>query len=319
MIDGATATIAEQVREARNARTPLRIVGRGGWLDAGAPVSATNALDVGQLRGLVEYEPGDLVLTAQSGTSLDEIAAATNAHGQWVPLDPFGTNDGSLGATIATASFGPLATAYGTPRDHVLGARIVTGAGETINVGGRVVKNVAGFDLTRLSTGAWGTLGVFTQVTVRVRALPARDRSIAIELADTPGAVDAAWHWLRNTPHAPLAAELVDPARASALGLRARTVMLLRVGGNDAAVRAAVDDALQVGPADELPAQIWTRLRAGEPRGVTVRASTLPSRIESLWARCRDAVSPWDGTLCASLPRGVVRCAMPPGNDAEVV
>ena len=101
---------------------------------------------------------GDLTLTARAGTTLANIARATAAEGQWLALDPHGSASGTLGATIATASAGPLAHAFGTPRDNVLGIEAVTGTGEIVRAGGRVVKNVAGFDLTRLFTGAWGTL-----------------------------------------------------------------------------------------------------------------------------------------------------------------
>ena len=89
------------------------------------------------------------------------------AHDQWLALDPAG--DGTIGATVATCSYGPGATLFGTPRDAVLGMTVVLGTGEIVRPGGRVVKNVAGFDLTRLMVGAWGWLGVITEITLRVR------------------------------------------------------------------------------------------------------------------------------------------------------
>ena len=158
---------------------PLRIVGRGTWLDAGRPVRATETLSTRELSGITEYVPGDLTLTARAGTTLGEIREATAAHGQWLALDPSGSDDGTIGATIATASAGPLVTFFGAPRDLVLGVEFVTGAGVVARGGGRVVKNVAGFDLTRLLTGSWGTLGVITEVTVRLHARPEADESVA--------------------------------------------------------------------------------------------------------------------------------------------
>src|SRR4051812_43338113 len=164
--------VAATIRDARTTRTSLRIIGGGTWLDAGRPVHADATLPLAAMRGITQYEPGDFTLTARAGTSLGEIADVAAREGQWLTLQPHGSHDGTIGATIATASWGPLAASYGTPRDHLLGCEIVTGIGEIVRAGGRVVKNVAGFDLSRLMTGAWGTLGAITEVTVRLRAQP---------------------------------------------------------------------------------------------------------------------------------------------------
>jgi glycolate oxidase FAD binding subunit len=162
--------VANAIREAVAARTGIRIAGRGTWMNTGHPVHATRVLSVAKDTGVVEYTPGDLVIAVRAGTTLTELDTALAEHGQWIPLDPEGGRDVTIGATIATCSYGPLAELYGTARDQVLGLTIVTGTGDIVRPGGRVVKNVAGFDLTRLMIGAWGTLGVITQVTLRVRA-----------------------------------------------------------------------------------------------------------------------------------------------------
>lgn len=158
----AVDALRERIREAAHGATPLRIVGRGTWLDAGRAVAAHETITTLECTGIVDYVPDDLTLTARAGTTLEEIRSATSRHGQWLALDPFGGGQGSLGATLATNSAGPLATAFGHPRDLTLGVAFVTGAGVVARGGGRVVKNVAGFDLTRLMIGAWGTLGVIT-------------------------------------------------------------------------------------------------------------------------------------------------------------
>src|SRR4029453_16598216 len=95
-------------------------------------------------------------------------------------LAPWGGDAGSLGATAATATAGPMSGALGTPRDIVIGLEAVTGTGDVVRGGGKVVKNVAGFDLTRLMVGAWGTLGIVTEVSVRLRALPEREATVAV-------------------------------------------------------------------------------------------------------------------------------------------
>jgi glycolate oxidase FAD binding subunit len=261
----------------------------------------------------VEYEAGDLVLTARAGTSLAEIERATAAEGQWLPLDPPGAPEGTLGATVATATAGPLASAFGTPRDQVLGCEFVTGGAEIVRAGGRVVKNVAGFDLVRLVTGAWGTIGALTEITVRLRARPEVDRTLALETR-----ADDAWRWLRASEYSPLAAELLTPAIAQALGFGSGATLLLRLGGNAAFVRAASESVAALGAPREIDATVWRALSASEPpKAAVVRLSTLPSRIGALWDRASAVVDRVGGYAHATLSRGVVRCVIPSGAEEE--
>lgn len=299
--------VAARMREARATRTPVRIVGGGRWLDAGRPCRADSALDLAPHAGIVEYEPGDLTLTARAGTTLAELARVTLAEGQWLPLDPGGSPEGTLGATIATASAGPLASSYGTPRDQVLGCELVTGTGEVVHAGGRVVKNVAGFDLVRLNTGAWGTLGVLTEVSVRLRALPALDRTFAVELS----AADA-WRWLRASEYTPLAAELVSRAMSTMLGTGVNAVLLVRFGGNESLVSAAATSLVALGEVREVATSVWDALAASEsPGSAVLRLSTVPSRCPALWERAAAIVERAHGSAHATLSRGVVRCILP--------
>ena len=308
-----TRAIVDRVRSTRAARLPLRITGGGHWLDAGRPCRAAETLGLAGHAGVVEYEPGDLTLTARAGTTLAELERVTRAEGQWLPLDPFGPDDGTLGATIATASAGPLASAFGTPRDHVLGCELVTGTGEVVRAGGRVVKNVAGFDLVRLSTGAWGTLGVLTETSVRLRALPEVDRTLAVEA----GASEA-WHWLRASEYSPYAAEMVTAGLAIALGVGTGATLLLRIGGNEALVRAASASATALGPSRDVDGAVWKALAASEPaRAAVIRLSTAPSRSAVLWERAAAIVERASGVAHATLPRGVVRCILPVHGASE--
>jgi glycolate oxidase FAD binding subunit len=164
------ADVIAVLRDAIAGADPVRVMGRGTWLTMGTAVPAARTLSLARDSGVVAYTPGDLVITVRAGTTFTEIDAVLNEYHQWLPMDPDGGRDVTIGATAATGSYGPLAEIYGTPRDQILGMTVVTGRGDIIRVGGQVVKNVAGFDLTRLMIGAWGTLGVITQVTLRVRA-----------------------------------------------------------------------------------------------------------------------------------------------------
>ena len=310
-----TAAVVDEVQRARADRTPMRIAGAGHWLDAGRPVRAERTLDVRALLGpdVVHYEPGDLTLTVRGTVTLAEIDRLLRAEGQWLPLDPAGGSDGTIGATIATASAGPLASAFGTPREQVLGVEAVTGRGEVIRAGGRVVKNVAGFDLTRLMTGAWGTLGVITEVSVRLRAVPAVETTVAV-----PTNAADAWRWLSASEYTPYAAELLTPSLARALGVGDASTLVLRIGGNDALVRAARQSLFGLGEAREVDSGVWSRLSVRDVAGTAVvRLSARPSRTAPLWERVTTMLERVGGEAHASPGRGVIRCIIPVGATDE--
>ncbi|MBT8395691.1 MAG: FAD-binding oxidoreductase [Gemmatimonadetes bacterium] len=153
--------------------------GLGRWLNGGGPSEADLVVSTRRMTQVREYEPADLTFTAGSGLSLKELHEQTDPHGQWLPLDPPGSHSGSLGAAVALGMAGPLRHLYGTPRDHVLGLTMVAGDGRVLRWGGRVVKNVAGFDLTRLTVGSWGSLGVVTSVSARLFPIPESDVTLA--------------------------------------------------------------------------------------------------------------------------------------------
>lgn len=311
----SAAEVAEVVREAHARRTRLRIVGAGTWLDAGAPVLADAVLSLADCAGILDYTPGDLTLTAAAGTPLSVIVAATATEGQLLPLDPAGSDAGTFGATIATASSGPLAHAFGTPRDLVLGAAIVTGSGALLHAGGRVVKNVAGFDLVRLHTGAWGTLGVFAEVSVRLRALPEVEVTLAVPLPPVARLAD----WLDRLRIAAVPAwalELVNAPLIAQLGIsigERRGVLLARLAGNEPLVREAASRLATLGDVTEVPGDVWHRLRNAEPRTATVlRRSARPTRLAALAAELFSPAAGAFGLLAhASVERGVVRLILP--------
>jgi glycolate dehydrogenase FAD-binding subunit len=313
-----TAEVADAVREARARATPLRIAGRGSWLDAGRPVAATTMLPLAALGGIVDYTPGDLTLTARAGTPLDEIERVTQAEAQMLALDPHGPADGTIGATIATGSAGPLAAGYGGARDQVLGVELVTGTGEVIRGGGRVVKNVAGFDLTRLSVGAWGTLGIITEATVRLRARPEVDVTLALDVPDDGPALVRLLGGLREARIAPIAAELLDAAMARLTGAGSGTTLLVRLAGNAPAVAAQQATLATLGAARTAAHDVWPRLRRAEPDGaVVVRLSQRPSRLAETWAEA-GRLAAADGMRHATIARGIVRCILPTSGAAAL-
>jgi glycolate oxidase FAD binding subunit len=278
--------LAEMVRDAHDQNLPLRIVGHGSWLDAGGPVdSRASRLEVESLCGIIEYVPGDLTLTARAGTSLAEIDGATAPHGQWCPILPWGDDSATLGAAIATAAPGPFVRALGRTRDIALGVEFVDGTGATVRAGGRVVKNVAGFDLTRLLVGSWGTLGVITEISVRLRARPAVDESWAVAFDWNDEAAMARLTAFERGPYAPLAICRLEKAEVESLGLSPAQTLLARLGGNRTLVTAARVALNVLGRADACEPAIWARYRnvhhATEPAGFgTALGHPLAQRVK---------------------------------------
>jgi len=247
--------LAAAITDAAGHGQALRLVGRGTWLEGGAPVDAgAESLHLDAFSGIVEYEPGDLTITVGAATTIAELDAVTAAHGQWCPLAPWGGDDGSVGATIATATGGPHAHALGLPRDLVLGLECVDGTGKVLRPGGKVVKNVAGFDLVRLLTGSWGSLAAITRISLRLRARPAVDETWMVLVAGDPA---AAQHALRQCPTPPVACEVLPTDARPAF-----TPLLVRIAGNAAFVDAARGAVRRLGEAQARDADEWTRLRA---------------------------------------------------------
>ncbi len=299
------AALQSAIADAYASAIPLRIVGSGTWLTAGRPVSAPQHISTKKLSGIIEYVPGDLVLTAHAGTTLEEIAQVTAPHGQWLALEPFtspsGLDTGTIGATIATASCGPLALGYGRARDLILGVSFITGAGTAVRAGGRVVKNVAGFDLVRLATGAWGTLGVITQVSLRLHARPAVDETFAlgIELPGAPEAHDASLRALVEQLNSgamlgvtsSLAALVMLAHDAPATVRRVHplpeslVVLLARATGNRARVDAQRSALSGLGAVSVVDSAIWQTIRTLESGNTVLRITDAPLRTSGTWRR----------------------------------
>jgi len=315
--------LRDRVREAAAGPRALRVVAGASWLDANRPVRAEATLEMSGHAGIIEYEPGDLTLTARAGTTLDEIAHVTAAHGQWLSLDPYGDSSrATLGATIATASYGPLAHSFGTPRDVTLGVEFVTGGGEVVRGGGRVVKNVAGFDLTRLVTGSWGTLGVITEVTVRLRAIPPVQATLIIDVGGAETEVERLRGGLRALPFMPMAAQFLDPTAARLVEAGDRVgALLVRLGGNEEAVRAQREQLRSLADTREADADVWHRLRVLESaNAAVVRLSRRPSTFSETWRTAMRMVERWTSpAYCHGDPgRGVSRVVLPLTNQTAV-
>ncbi|MBC8006884.1 MAG: glycolate oxidase subunit GlcE [Prolixibacteraceae bacterium] len=184
----------ETIRKASAEQTQLRIRGSGSK-DFYGLVLIGDVLDTRALTGIVDYEPTELVMTARAGTPLREVEKALTDSGQMLAFEPphFGP-DATLGGCIGSGFSGPRRAAMGSARDFVLGVRIVNGLGEDLRFGGQVMKNVAGYDLSRLLTGSFGTLGLLTEISVKVLPLPQDERTLRFSMDDA-AAIESVNKW----------------------------------------------------------------------------------------------------------------------------
>lgn len=184
----------ERIAAARQTRRALRLRA-GGTKDFYGEALAGEILELAAWRGIVHYEPSELVLTARCGTPLQEIEATLAAHGQFLAFEPpaFGVTT-TIGGVIAAGLSGPRRAFAGAARDFVLGTRLLNAQGEHLRFGGEVMKNVAGFDVSRLLCGSLGILGVMTEVSLKVLPRPRAEETLRLELP-ADAAIDSFNRW----------------------------------------------------------------------------------------------------------------------------
>jgi glycolate oxidase FAD binding subunit len=191
--------VEDAVRWALSEEKPLEIVGQGSKRALGRPSQTDLTLDLSGLTGVTLYEPAELVLSAKAGTPLAEIEKLLDENNQQLGFEPLDygpllggeAGQGTIGGVIAANLSGPRRIKAGAARDHFLGVTAVTGRGDTIKSGGRVVKNVTGYDLCKLFAGSWGTLGAMTDVTVKVLPKPETEASVLVTGLDDAQACEA--------------------------------------------------------------------------------------------------------------------------------
>ena len=259
----------------------VRVEGAGTWVPTDAP--ADLALTTRRLDAVTAVAPQDLTATAQAGVPLAGLRQRLAEDTAWLPLDPPGATLRSLGSVIATGTAGPLRLGFGPVRDHLLGLTAVTGDGRVVRSGGRVMKNVAGYDVAKLHSGGFGAFGVVVEAHLRLRTLPRADATYLLE--DGRDLLMDVLDEVRAAGLQPAAAELVGPA----LGQRVEWTLAIRLTGGAESVQAD-EQALRAiagGRMIPLPPQaaqeFWqtTAARLGA-RPVTIRAGALPSGVDAV-------------------------------------
>ena len=219
----------------------LEVVGQGSKRALGRPSQTDLTLDLSGLTGVTLYEPAELVLSAKAGTPLAEIQALLAQNTQQLGFEPMDygpllgreAGQGTLGGVIAANLSGPRRIKAGAARDHFLGVSAVTGRAETIKSGGRVVKNVTGYDLCKLFAGSWGTLGVMTDVTIKVLPAPETEATVLVEGLDDERACAAMAAAMGSSCDVSGAAHLPDHVASYFAGLpKPEAATVLRIEGH---------------------------------------------------------------------------------------
>jgi glycolate oxidase FAD binding subunit len=300
--------VRDIVADALATEAPLEILGHGTKRGLGRPLQAAQQLDLSALAGITQYEPNELVLTCRAGTSLTAIESALQEKNQQLAFEPpdlapvYGgsAGAGTIGGVLSCNLAGPRRLKAGAARDHFLGFRAVSGRGEAFQAGGRVVKNVTGYDLCKLMAGAHGTLAVLTEVTIKVLPAPEKSRTVLVYGLDDGPAIQALVRAV-NSPHEVSAAAHL-PAR-----IAARSSVDFVAGPRRAVTAVRIE-----GPGPSVEHRCAALRRDLADSGPTEELHSMRSAI--LWRELRDIVH-----LFPDLARLLWRLSVPPASGAEVV
>ena len=279
------------------ASMPVMPWGGGTAIGVGAPAARPGiVLCLRRLRRLIEHEPGDLTATVEAGATMQELQRALGARGQWLSLDPPDPETATVGGVLSANASGPRRHLYGTARDLLIGVTVVCADGAVVHGGGKVVKNVAGYDLPKLFVGAFGSLGVIVEATVKLRPKPEVETLVAARFESLKDCGLAA-RAVMVSDLIPSALDLVDGEAAAAIGLDGdRPALVIGFDGLPDQVEWQRAEFVRLceeaggGELQSLPPQTWgvlpaaARLALAEPVAV-MRFSVLPARVPEVIER----------------------------------
>lgn len=309
---------------ARTTHRTLTVTGQGTRLASGNPPERCDVLlSLARMNRILDYEPADLTARVEAGCPLATFNQTARTYRQWLPFDPPGSDQATLGGIAATDDFGPLRYTYGRPRDYVIGLEVVDGHGRLIKSGGRVVKNVTGYDLNKLFVGSYGTLGVIVHINVKLRPRPEGDATALIRKGSTEVLLTCA-RTLWRSELLPAAVILVNSGAGRALGLEpAEPSLLVRFIETEPAIRYQLDRLGEIAAHhtlscvrldDARAASLWHTLASTRflmNCEFILRLSALPAHTGALFTFCQQELSRLveNPSVIAYVGTGVVRAS----------
>jgi glycolate oxidase FAD binding subunit len=315
-------------------RVPVVPWGGGTALGVGMPATWSGlVLDLRRLNRILEHEPGDLTVTVEAGVTVAALQQALGQRRQWLSLDPPDAARATLGGVVAANASGPRRHLYGTARDLLIGVVVLTAAGELVHGGGKVVKNVAGYDLPKLFVGSFGTLGVLVELTFKLRPVPDEERFVAVAFAGLKD-LDAAVRTVMASDLVPMALDVLDAEAARAVGITAPFALVVGFDGLSAQIDwqvaelgrlAAADGGRTIGP---LAGDAATRLGVAAREAFAAPASmmrfaVLPTHVTdtieqgTAAARARGLGCAWSAHAGVGVVTGVL--SAPTGRETLAV
>ena len=276
---GSLRELSEVMKTAFRKNSAVVPAGAGTWLNVGNPMPNVDlVVDLQRFKKIINHEPADLIATAEAGVTLNDFNAELARNGQWLPVDPPNDGTATLGGIVATGLAGAQNLGYGPPRRYVIGMKVVLADGRVIKVGGKVVKNVAGYDLCKLFTGSYGTLGVIAELTFKLRPLPAKSKTVVV--SGSLKSLLASRSSINSALLGPMALEILSADLAAKLLSTTTPALLVRFAGSEKAV------AYQLGQTMAVAAQHGVNAKVTEDdAGVWRDIAALPYRHTSVTCR----------------------------------
>lgn len=299
--------------------------GQGTWLECGNPLRRADVvLSLERMSRIIDYSPPDLTATVEAGVTLRQFNETSGGDRLWLPLDPPGARSASVGAIAACNSSGALRCGYGTPRDYVIGLKLAHADGSETKSGGRVVKNVAGYDLNKLYVGSYGTLAVITELTFKLRPLPERSVTVVLTVGHSSG-LTAVAKQVTAAHLQPVACVLTTMSLSESSDAASRgDKLLLRFADNEAAVESQIDWLRQTcgkvfqitEVSGDAEAALWARINdMGGEAPIILRMSVPLSQTVALY---EEVVGSIESEAVADLGSGIVRAAWGEAADAAL-
>lgn len=315
--------LQEVLSEARRIGVSVIASGGGAHLGLGnVPDSYDVALSLLGMARIIDHEPADLTVTVEPGVRLVDLQRRLREHGQFLPLDPPSDDRATIGGVLGANAYGPLRHAYGTARDWLIGTRVVHADGSVSKSGGRVVKNVAGYDMHKLYVGSLGTLGVIAESTFKLAPLPQVESTVVISCRSAAHAADLVLG-AHDAGLALHAAELLSPPAAHAVAEHSGWCVVARVAGGAAAVERSlreIDTSCAATGARaetrDTPALWGAWSSTFRPRGVAMRVHVMPSVVGEAMSVLDRRFAGAGAMLSATVSLGVLRIVL--GGDSEL-